>query len=463
LTKLIEESELAADGRSQDPVHNGDVYTVSRLNLEVRSLIESSYPPIWVQGEVSNLARPRSGHIYFSLKDNSCQVRCAMFRMRNRQLEFDPEDGMQVLANARVSLYPERGEFQLIVQYMEEAGAGALRRAFEALKLRLAAEGLFDEEKKRPLPEFPAVIGVVTSPTGAALRDILHVIQRRHPGVQVVIYPVPVQGAQAAPEIVRMIGVAGARGDCDVLIIARGGGSIEDLWAFNQEQLARAIRACPVPVVTGIGHEVDFTIADFAADRRAPTPSAAAELVTPDVRHLVTRIGSSRQRLTTLMAALIRNQRENLGRLSKRLLLPRRRLLDFTQRVDELSLRLNRSARGAPVSRRAVLAALNARLAARHPASQIDLHRARHADLRRRLGDLASRRLSDARARVSETTRALNSISPLNTLERGYSILTRAEDGALLSAAESVKRGQRVHARLAKGELELTVERKKTN
>ncbi len=453
---------MSGDSKSADPVRIKDVYTVSRLNLEVRSLIESSYPPIWVEGEISNLARPRSGHIYFSLKDDSCQVRCAMFRMANRQLEFDPEDGMQVLANARVSLYPERGEFQLIVQYMEEAGAGALRRAFEALKQRLAAEGLFDEEKKRPLPEFPDTIGVVTSPTGAALRDILHVVRRRHPGIRVVIYPVPVQGAQAAPEIVRMIGVAGARGECDVLILARGGGSIEDLWAFNDELLARAIRACPIPVVTGIGHEVDFTIADFAADRRAPTPSAAAELVTPDVRHLITRIAGSRQRLIQLMAALIRNQRENLDWLSKRLLLPRRRLLDLTQRVDELSLRMNRSARGVPVSRRAALAALNARLSARHPASQIELNRARHADLRRRLTDFTRRRLSDARARVSETTRALNSISPLGTLERGYSILTRAEDGALVHTAENVKRGERIHARLAKGELDLTVEGKKS-
>ncbi len=448
--------------KSEDPVHLKVVYTVSRLNLEVRSLIESSYPPIWVEGEISNLARPRSGHIYFSLKDDSCQVRCAMFRMANRQLEFDPEDGMQVLANARVSLYPERGEFQLIVQYMEEAGAGALRRAFEALKQRLAAEGLFDEDKKHPLPEFPETIGVVTSPTGAALRDILHVVRRRHPGIRVVIYPVPVQGAQAAPEIVRMLSVAGARNECDVLILARGGGSIEDLWAFNDEPLARAIRACPIPVVTGIGHEVDFTIADFAADRRAPTPSAAAELVTPDVRHLITRIAASRQRLVQRMAALIRNQRENLDWLSKRLLLPRRRLLDLIQRVDELSLRMNRSARGVPVSRRAALAALTARLGARHPASQIELNRARHADLRRRLSHFTRRRLSDARARVSETTRALKSISPLGTLERGYSILTRAEDGALVRVAENVKRGERIHARLAKGELDLTVAGKKS-
>ncbi len=452
---------MSSNGHSADPVLIKDVYTVSRLNLEVRSLIESSYPPIWVEGEISNLARPRSGHIYFSLKDDNCQVRCAMFRMQNRQLEFDPEDGMQVLANARVSLYPERGEFQLIIQYMEEAGAGALRRAYEALKQRLAAEGLFDEDKKRPLPEFPQTIGVVTSPTGAAIRDILHVIERRHPGVGVVIYPVPVQGAQAAPEIVRMIGVAGARSDCDVLILARGGGSIEDLWAFNDEQVARAIRACPIPVVTGIGHEVDFTIADFAADRRAPTPSAAAELVTPDVRHLITRIAGARQRLSNLAAALIRGLRESLDWYSKRLMLPRRRLLDLTQRVDELNLRLVRSARGVPVSRRAALAALAARLSARHPAAQIELHRARHVDLSRRLRDFTRRRLSDVRARLSETTRALKSISPQGTLERGYSILTRAEDGTLVRAAQSVKSGERVHARLAKGELDLTVEGKK--
>ncbi len=453
---------MSAHGNSADPVRIKDIYTVSRLNLEVRSLIESSYPPIWVEGEISNLARPRSGHIYFSLKDESCQVRCAMFRMQNRQLEFDPEDGMQVLANVRVSLYPERGEFQLIVQFMEEAGAGALRRAFEALKQRLAAEGLFDEERKRALPEVPRTIGVVTSPTGAALRDILHVIRRRHPGVGVVIYPVPVQGAQAAPEIVRMIGVAGTRKDCDVLVLARGGGSIEDLWAFNDEQVAHAIRACPIPVVTGIGHEVDFTIADFAADRRAPTPSAAAELVTPDVRHLITRIGGSRQRLTTLITARIQNELENLRWLTKRLLIPRRRLLDLTQRVDELQMRLARSARGVPVARRAALTALSARLDARHPATQVERHRARHIELRRRLLDVTRRRLSDARAKISETSRALNTVSPLNTLDRGYSILTRAEDGALVRAADSVKRGERVHARLAKGALDLTVEGKKS-
>lgn len=451
---------MSADGPSADPARLEDVYTVSRLNLEVRALLEESFPPIWVEGEISNLARPRSGHIYFSLKDDTCQVRCAMFRMQNRQLEFEPEDGVQVLANARVSLYPERGEFQLIVRYMEEAGAGALRRAFEALKQRLAAEGLFDEAIKRPLPEVPRCIGVITSPTGAALRDIIHVIGRRHPGIAVIVYPVPVQGAQAAAEIVRMLGVAGERAECDVLVLARGGGSIEDLWSFNDEKVARAIRACPIPVVTGIGHEIDFTIADFAADRRAPTPSAAAELVTPDVRHLLSRLQGARQRLVNLLAARLQEERERLEWLTKRLMLPRRRLLDLAQRVDELNLRLARAARSAPVSRRAGFNALKARLGARHPASQMALDRGRHGDLRRRLLASARRRVNDARARLSETARALNSISPLRTLERGYAIVTRERDGALVHSADGVDRGDRLRARLAKGALGLTVNEK---
>ncbi|MDX1514245.1 MAG: exodeoxyribonuclease VII large subunit, partial [Gammaproteobacteria bacterium] len=362
-----------------------DVYTVSQLNLEARRLIESGFPPVWIEGEISNLARPRSGHIYFSLKDDACQVRCAMFRGQNSKLEFEPEDGMQVLASARVSLYPERGEFQLIVQYMEEAGAGALRRAFEILKQRLAAEGLFDEAGKRPLPAVPKRIGVLTSPTGAALRDILNVIERRFAGVEVVIYPVPVQGAQAAREILRMLELAGRRKECDVLILARGGGSIEDLWAFNDEALARGLRACPIPVVTGIGHEIDFTIADFAADHRAPTPSAAAELVTPDARHLLQRVLAARQRLATVLGARIEDERKHLDWLAKRLSLPRRRLQDLAQRVDELYLRLVRSARVLPAQRRARLQTLSARLDAKHPAALVRWHRGRHGDLRRRL------------------------------------------------------------------------------
>lgn len=448
------------DAQSADAGHFKDVYSVSRLNLEVRGLIESSFPPLWVEGEISNLARPRSGHIYFSLKDDNCQVRCAMFKTRNHQLEFDPQDGTQVLAHVRVSLYPERGEFQLIVQYLEEAGAGALRRAFEVLKRRLAEEGLFDEDNKRPLPPVPGCIGVVTSPTGAALRDILHVIGRRFPGVGVIIYPVPVQGAQAAPEIVRMLKVAAGRAECDVLILARGGGSIEDLWAFNDETLARALRASPVPVVTGIGHEVDFTIADFAADRRAPTPSAAAELVTPDVRHLMERLSVGRQRLQTLARNRLEDERQHLDWLMKRLSVPRRRLEDLTQRVDGLSLRLARAARATPAMRTSALNTLTARLAACHPAVLIRLQQARQRDFHRRLNAGALRRHADLRARFSEAARTLKTISPLRTLDRGYAIVTRSSDGALVRSSAGVEVGEAVAAKLSEGGLELTVDGK---
>ncbi|MCW5570952.1 MAG: exodeoxyribonuclease VII large subunit, partial [Steroidobacteraceae bacterium] len=261
-----------------------NVYTVSRLNREVRLLLEQGLPGIWVEGEISNLARPSSGHWYFSLKDRDAQIRCAMFRQKNGTVKFQPKDGMAVMARGRVSLYEPRGDFQLIVEHLEEAGLGALQREFERLRDRLKAEGLFDEDRKRPLPAVPQRIGIVTSPTGAAVRDILHVLERRFAPVPVLIYPTPVQGAAAVPGILAALDLAATRMDCDVLIVARGGGSLEDLWAFNDERVARAIRAMPMPVVTGIGHEVDFTIADFVADLRAPTPSAAAQQVVPDGR-----------------------------------------------------------------------------------------------------------------------------------------------------------------------------------
>lgn len=438
-----------------------DVYTVSRLNLEVRGVLESSFPALWVEGEISNLARPRSGHIYFSLKDDNCQVRCAMFRMQNRQLDFDPEDGMQVLANARVGLYPERGEFQLIVQYMEEAGAGALRRAFEILKQRLAAEGLFDGERKRPLPAIPGRIGIVTSPTGAALRDILQVMRRRFPSVGIIVYPVPVQGAQAAPEICRMIELAGKRDECDVLILARGGGSMEDLWAFNDEGVARALRRCEIPVVTGIGHEIDFTIADFAADQRAPTPSAAAELVTPDVRHLSARLQGAHQRLGALLFNRIKHERAQLDWLIGRLLTPSRRLFDLVQRVDELFMRMSRAARAVASQRRTGLRTLSARLAASHPATLIGMHRSRHRELRHSLEYMTEKRMADLRARHSETARTLHTVSPLRTLDRGYAIVTRTKDGALVRSIKQVAVGESVHARLFEGGLDLSVGRKR--
>src|SRR5271156_2319974 len=267
------------------PAHSDrDIYTVSRLNREVRVLLERGFGSLWLEAEISNFARPSSGHWYFSLKDASAQVRCCMFRQRNMLLGFAPRDGQKVLVRARIGLYEPRGESQLIVDHMEDAGLGALKRQFEELSAKLSQEGLFAAERKRPLPGLPRRIGVITSPTGAAIRDILHILARRFPTAAVLIYPVPVQGAAAAPAITAALDLAGARAECDVLIVARGGGSLEDLWAFNDERVARAMYHCPIPIVTGIGHEVDITIADFVADVRAPTPSAAAELVVPDAQ-----------------------------------------------------------------------------------------------------------------------------------------------------------------------------------
>ncbi|HEU4485077.1 MAG TPA: exodeoxyribonuclease VII large subunit, partial [Povalibacter sp.] len=267
-----------------------DVYSPTRLNREARTLLERGFPVLWIEGEMSNLSRPSSGHWYFSIKDEGAQLRCAMFRQRNLLARFTPRDGQVVLLRGRISLYEPRGDYQFLVDHIEEAGEGALRRRFELLKTRLAAEGLFATERKRPLPKHPARIGVVTSPSGAAIRDVLHVLRRRFCSIPVLIYPVPVQGAGAATQIAAAIRLASARADCDVLILARGGGSLEDLWSFNEEVVARAIAACTIPIVSGVGHEVDFTIADFVADLRAPTPSGAAELVAPDckewARHL---------------------------------------------------------------------------------------------------------------------------------------------------------------------------------
>ena len=434
-----------------------DVYTVSRLNLDARAILEETFSTIWIEGEISNLARPRSGHVYFTLKDENCQVRCAMFRMYNRALSFAPEDGMQVLAHARVSLYAERGEFQLIVQYMEEAGAGALRRAFDALKNRLGAEGLFDAAHKRPLPVLPRCIGVVTSPTGAALRDILSVLGRRFPAVPVVIHPVPVQGAGAAEAIARMIDLACERSECDVLIVARGGGSLEDLWAFNEEVAARAMHRASIPIVTGVGHEVDFTIADLVADLRAPTPSAAAESAVPDAGEWAARYRGFEARLASTMSRALAARQDEVRMLAKRLVHPRRRLFDHSQRLDAVTMRLSRAANTGVREHRAQLSTLAARLARHAPDRTVQAHRSRCEALLGRLSRAARATLSGRRSRVSALERALGAFGPQATLERGYSILLRGADRQVVSRASEVRPGERLHARLARGALDLDV------
>ncbi len=434
------------------------VYTVSQLNLEVRALIEEGLGPLWIEGEISNLARPRSGHLYFTLKDAHCQVRCAMFRGANRHLEFAPEDGQQVLAYARPGLYAERGEFQLVVEYLEPAGAGALRQAFELLKRRLEAEGLFDAARKRPLPAVPDQIAVLTSASGAALRDILSVTARRCPQIPLLVVPIPVQGAEAAAAIAAALDRVGARGDCDVVVLARGGGSLEDLWAFNEEVVARAIRRCPVPVVTGIGHETDFTIADFAADCRAPTPSAAAELVTPEAARWAERRAALERRLAALVAERLRRAGERLELTARRLVHPRRRIWDLAQRHDHLAVRLAAAAQAALAVRREALAAAAAGLQRRSPAPRLATARQRCAELDRRLAAAARGALERRGARLATLARALEALGPQATLERGYAIVTRERDGALVREAAALEPGERIRARVARGSLRARVE-----
>jgi len=435
------------------------VYTVSRLNREVRVLLEQRIGVLWIEGELTNLAQPASGHWYFSLKDRDAQVRCAMFRQRNAGVAFTPRNGQAVLARGRVSVFEPRGDYQLLVEHLEEAGVGALQREFERLKAKLAAEGLFAVARKRALPRFPRRIGVVTSPSGAAVRDILHILARRFPPAAVLIFPTPVQGAAAAPGIVAALALASARADCDVVILARGGGSLEDLWAFNDELVARAIHASSVPVVTGVGHEIDFTIADFVADARAPTPSAAAELVTPD-RHAIDQgLRRAAERLAHAVRRELRAVEARLGAVRQRLDLahPGARMLQQAQRLDDLEQRLAGAARAALHRHRHGLSESFARLLGLSPEHRIREHRLRHADLAARLAHAVETSLAGANLRVELAARALDTVSPLATLGRGFAIITRVSDGALLSDASAVALGEEIEARLAHGRLRARV------
>lgn len=435
-----------------------EVYTISRLNREARALLEGHFPLMWIEGEISNLSRPASGHLYFSLKDPFAQVRCAMFKMRGMHLTFRPADGMQVLVRARLSLYEPRGDYQLIVEHMEEAGDGALRRAFEQLKQRLLAEGLFESARKRSLPVLPHCIGVITSPTGAAIHDILTVLRRRFPAIPVIVYPVPVQGAGAAAQIAAMIRKAGDRADCDVLIVGRGGGSLEDLWPFNEEVVARAIVASPIPVMSAVGHEVDVTIADFAADQRAPTPSAAAEMIVPDRQEWLLRTDRLTGRLAQAMKHRLRHRRQTVEHLAKRIRHPGRRLYDIAQRLDELEGRLTNANRMLLRHRTAHLAHLSARLHNRTPQHLLQRLAARHAELHGRLQRAITQRLERSAQQLAGIAGQLDAVSPLATLARGYAIVEHFPEGGVIRRYSDVAAGERVSARLGQGRLICRVE-----
>lgn len=435
-----------------------DIYTVSRLNQEVRGALEARFPPLWIEGELSNVARPASGHVYFSLKDAAAQVRCAMFRSRHTQTGFTPEPGMQVLVFARVSLFEPRGDFQLIVERMEPAGSGLLQLEFDRLKRKLDAEGLFDPARKRPIPRWPTRIGVITSPSGAAIRDVLAVLRRRCPMLPVIIYPSSVQGERAAEELVAAMRTANRRAECDVLILTRGGGSLEDLWPFNDERLARAIFESDIPIVSGVGHEIDFTIADLVADLRAPTPSASAELVSPDMPLLA-------RHLRGLAERLHRAQRRRLERLTEIVDWYERRLRQPAQLLAQKHEALRHLARRLPIAIGTLLHRADARLAqargrlvAQHPRATLIAYQAKCAQLRIRLDHALARSLAERAARLATLSRAIHAMSPLATLERGYAIVRDSETGAIARSANQFRAGDHVTALLGSGSLELTVD-----
>lgn len=435
-----------------------DIYTVSRLNREVRVLLEDAFPAVWVRGELSNLVRPASGHLYFTLKDSAAQARCAMFKNRQSGLRFTPENGMQLLARANIGLYESRGDYQLIIESLQPAGAGALQLAFEALKQKLAGEGLFAEAHKKAIPPFPRAIGVITSATGAAVRDILSVLARRFPLAGVIIYPAPVQGQGAAQKIAATIARADARRECDVLILARGGGSLEDLWAFNEEGVARAMFDCKTPLVSGIGHEIDFSIADFVADRRAPTPSAAAELASPDAAELSAGLQGYAERLSQTQSNRLQQQKQRLDHLSRRLIHPGQRLQQYAQRIDEYALRLGHRIEKRLARDRLRLSGINARINEQNPAGGLARQAQCLTHLEQRFKRAIGSIISATGQRLDALDQILQTVGPLATLERGYAIVSENRSGRIVREAKDLQAGDPLRIRIARAEIDARVE-----
>ena len=436
------------------------VYQPIELNREVKLHLEAGFPRLWIAGEISNLARPASGHWYFTLKDDRAQIRCALFRGQRGNVEGRPESGDQVLVRGRLSLYEARGDYQLIADAMLPAGSGALQQAFEALKKKLEAEGLFDSALKRPLPAYPATIAVVTSPTGAAVRDILTTLGRRWPAARVKLYKTQVQGDQAAAAVVRALEAVDRDASADVVILARGGGSLEDLWAFNDETLARCIRAMRMPVVSGVGHETDFTIADFAADLRTATPTAAAEAVTPDGPALLRQVEALRQRLIRSPARELQQHWQRLDSLDRRLAgqHPARRLAEAATRLAELNRRTRRAGRAALEKADTRHTTLRQRLLARHPKRRLDEFEQRRQAMRKRLVRAFNTEISRHSARLSGTARALDNVSPLAVLARGYALIEN-EHGQVLSRREDFAQSQTIYTRVRELRIESEVRR----
>ncbi|OUS28626.1 exodeoxyribonuclease VII large subunit [Gammaproteobacteria bacterium 45_16_T64] len=428
------------------------IFSVSELNLFAKNLLENTLPSLWLEGEISNLAQPRSGHIYLTLKDDNAQVRCAMFKGRNMRLRFRPANGQQVLVKGRLSLYTPRGDYQLIIDSMEEAGLGALQRAFEQLKAKLHHEGLFDDSQKQPIPEHPTAIGVITSPTGAAVQDITSVLARRFPLVPVTLYPVAVQGTDAPAQLINAINTANRRNECDVLIVGRGGGSLEDLWAFNDEQLARTISASNIPIVSAVGHQVDYTIADFVADLRAPTPSAAAEMLSQDQDELRDTFAGYQHWFEEKIQLIIAQHTQTLAWLEKQLVHPGKRLEEHSQRLDDLENRLILQMRQTLALAHAELGTLSAQLLAQTPYHQLEQLSLRVDALRQRSEVACQQSIKDAERSLSHLAHRLETVSPLATLSRGYSITKNAKN-TLIRTRKDVSVGEVITTDLGDGTL----------
>jgi exodeoxyribonuclease VII large subunit len=434
------------------------IYTVSELTAEIKDIVESGFGEIWVEGEVSNLRVPPSGHCYFTLKDESSQIQAVLFKAQARFLDFHPEDGLSVIARGRVSVYEQRGQYQLIVAFMEPRGLGALQLAFDQLKRRLEAEGLFDPARKKPLPFLPKRIGIVTSPTGAVIRDMVTILRRRFENVEVLLYPAKVQGEGAPAEIASGITHLDSQTDVDVIVVARGGGSLEDLWAFNDETVARAVEKAKKPVISAVGHEVDFTICDFVADVRAPTPSAAAELVVRNKADLVVYLQSLRGRLVRRIQVIMGGKGDLLLSLGTHLRDPRRRLVDLRLRGDDLLSHLVVGMRRILQEKRTGVTSLERDLFYRSPLSRIDRLRDWLEQVRGRLGNTMGEGLKLRRRSMERSMDRLEGMSPLKILKRGYSIVRRLPLMEIVRNSRQVRKGEMVDVKLHQGRIVCRVE-----
>ncbi|MGQ9509208.1 MAG: exodeoxyribonuclease VII large subunit [Thermodesulfobacteriota bacterium] len=435
------------------------ILTVTELTQEIKETLEGKFYDVWVEGEISNLRIPPSGHLYFTLKDDFSQIRAVLFRMRSKTIRFLPEDGLHVICRGRVSIYERRGEYQLILEEMEPKGIGALQLAFLQLKERLEKEGLFDPTHKKPLPILPQTIGIITSPTGAVIKDMIHIIHRRFENVSILLYPVRVQGEGASREIVDGIQYFNKMKNVDVIIIGRGGGSLEDLWAFNEEEVARAIYHSKIPIISAVGHETDYTISDFVADLRAPTPSAAAELVVKDKWELKRNIHYLEDRLQNQILQSLQDLRKSVSHLRKRLIHPKKRIENLFLRLDELTHRIERSILKEMKIKKEKTVFLMERVFIQNPIQRMKMLRISINEIQRGLIQRIKGIIELKRSRLNGMIGKLESLSPLSVLQRGYSITRKLPSLQILRDSNQVKKGDQVEVRLARGNLVCNVEK----